>query len=205
MKRRIVMVNSYSNIRPNTAGDTPQIHPSAYVDPTAVIIGNVHIAKNVFVGPTAVIRADEPGPDGKVSPITIKEETSVQDGVNIHASAGTSVEIGTRVSLAHGVIIHGPCTIEDECFLAIRVTVYNAVLEKHTWVGIGTMIINVTIPSLTMLPAGTIIRSKSDVISFRPVNPKESKYHESVIDTTSGLREGYLALARGENSGQEEE
>ncbi|CCK81026.1 MULTISPECIES: LbetaH domain-containing protein [Desulfobacula] len=193
------MVDFCSNIRPNTVGDRPQIHPSAYIDPAAVIVGNVHIAQNVFVGPTAVIRADEPGPDGKVWPVTINAETNIHDGVNIHASGGSSVEIGSRVTLAHGVIIHGPCTIEDECFLALRVTVYNAVLKKETWVGLGTMIMHVTIPSYTMIPAGTIIRSKSDAIYFRTVNKKESRYHQASLNATNNLREGYLALARGEN------
>lgn len=45
----------------NPQGDYPQVDKSAYIDPTAVIVGKVNIGKNVFVGPTAVIRADEPG------------------------------------------------------------------------------------------------------------------------------------------------
>ncbi len=45
----------------NPQGDYPQIDDSAYIDPAAVIIGKVSIARNVFIGPTAVIRADEPG------------------------------------------------------------------------------------------------------------------------------------------------
>ena len=44
-----------NNIRPNLAGDYPQVHPSALIDPSAQIIGNVIIEKNVFIAPLAVI------------------------------------------------------------------------------------------------------------------------------------------------------
>ena len=72
----------------NPQGDYPQVDKSAYIDSTAVIVGKVDIGKNVFVGPGAVIRADEPG-----SLITIKENCNVQDRVIIHALENTSVLI----------------------------------------------------------------------------------------------------------------
>jgi carbonic anhydrase/acetyltransferase-like protein (isoleucine patch superfamily) len=46
-------------LRKNLQGDCPQISQTAYLDPTAVIIGRVKIGKNVFIGPGAVIRAEE--------------------------------------------------------------------------------------------------------------------------------------------------
>ena len=55
------MASSYNNIRPNLAGDYPQIDSSALIDPSAQIIGNVKIERDVFVGPMAVIRADQRG------------------------------------------------------------------------------------------------------------------------------------------------
>ncbi|MEE4602286.1 MAG: hypothetical protein V2J65_13480, partial [Desulfobacteraceae bacterium] len=68
-----MVTNLTRNIRPNLAGDYPEIHPSALIDPSAQIIGNVKAGKNVFIGPLAVIRADERGPDGTVTPIIIGE------------------------------------------------------------------------------------------------------------------------------------
>lgn len=60
--RRIEMMKTFpENIRPNFAGDYPNIDASALIDPSAQIIGNVRIGKNFFVGPLAVIRADERG------------------------------------------------------------------------------------------------------------------------------------------------
>jgi carbonic anhydrase/acetyltransferase-like protein (isoleucine patch superfamily) len=53
-----------NNIRSNLAGVYPKIDPSSLIDPSAQIIGNVEIGKDVFVGPLTVIRADQRGPDG---------------------------------------------------------------------------------------------------------------------------------------------
>lgn len=80
----------------------PSIHPDAYVSESAVIIGDVRIGERCYVGPGAVIRADE-------KPIIIDDETAVEDGVIIHAGGpGCEVcRIGKRVTIGHGAIIHG--------------------------------------------------------------------------------------------------
>ncbi len=98
------MALSFQNIRPNLAGDHPTIHPSAFIDPSAQIIGNVQIGQDVFVGPLAVIRGDEPGADGKIKPVVIEAGTNIQDRVIIHSMGGTSVRIGPKASIAHGVL-----------------------------------------------------------------------------------------------------
>ena len=58
-------------IRKNPTGDLPVIAESAYIDHTAIICGKVVIGENVFVGPYAVIRADEVDDSGSMQPITI--------------------------------------------------------------------------------------------------------------------------------------
>ncbi|MBW1800190.1 MAG: carbonate dehydratase, partial [Deltaproteobacteria bacterium] len=88
------MLKSHSGIRPNPAGDWPNIDSASFVDPSAQIMGNVHIGPKVYVGPQAVIRADEVDGNGKVHPLVIKEESLIQDGVIIHARSGTSMTIG---------------------------------------------------------------------------------------------------------------
>ena len=82
------------SLRPNPNGDIPKVDPTAYIDPTALLIGNVHIGPQVFVGPYAVIRADETDDKGQVQPIDIADECNVQDGVIIHALGGSGVKIG---------------------------------------------------------------------------------------------------------------
>ena len=182
---------SQTGIRPNFIGDWPKIDPAAFVDPSAQILGNVHIGPDVYVGPLSVIRADEPGPDGKVHPVIIEGGSYVQDGVIIHAREGTEVRIGSSTNLAHGVIIHGPCVIGEGCFLALRVTVYNSTLEEAVWVGVGAIIMRATIPSRMMIPAGSVIHSKYDVRNYRVTNEKEIEYQKDVFRASAALRDGY--------------
>jgi carbonic anhydrase/acetyltransferase-like protein (isoleucine patch superfamily) len=190
------MLKSHSGIRPNPVGDWPQIDPASFVDPSAQIMGNVHIGPKVYVGPQAVIRADEVDSDGKVSPLVIKEESLIQDGVIIHARAGSTMPIGPGANIAHGVIIHGPCEIGKGCFVALRAAIYSSTLEEEVWVGIGSVVMRAAIPSHTMIPAGSIIRSGSDISQFRLTNVKEDEYKRRVFEITGTLRDGYLELYR---------
>lgn len=182
-------------IRPNYLGDQPKIDPTAFVDPSAQILGNVHIGPDVYVGPLTVIRADEPDADGKVHPVIIEDGSYVQDGVIIHAREGTDVRIGSSTNLAHGVIVHGPCQIGDGCFLALRATVYNSILEEGVWVGIGSIILRTTVPSHMMIPAGSVIRTKYDLRNYRLTNEKEIEYQNSVFRASAALRDGYRRIS----------
>ncbi len=184
----------YNNIRPNLVGDYPEIDPSALIDPSAQIIGNVKIAKDVFVGPMAVIRADQRGPDGKVAPIQIDEEVNIQDGVIIHTDPGASVIIGAKTSVAHGAVIHGPCTIGRECFIAVKATLYKVTLEDHIWIGIGAIAKMVTLHSYTRVPAGEVVRDRTEVPALRLVTDKEREYMEETCAANSQLRMDYLKL-----------
>ena len=183
-----------SNIRINPNGDSPRIHPSAYIDPAAQVIGNVRIEENVFVGPLAVIRADELGDDGRVQPIIVRPEVSIQDGVVIHCRGGSTVEIGAHSTIAHGTMIHGPCSIGKGCFLALRTVIYSATLESEVWVGIGSVIMRTTVPSHLMIPAGSVISSQADVSNFRVTNYKEQQYQQSIWKANRYLKAGYMEL-----------
>lgn len=184
----------YNNIRPNLAGDYPQIDPTALIDPSAQIIGKVKIDRDVFVGPLTVIRADQRGPDGKVAPIQIDREVSIQDGVIIHSDPGASVIIGPKTSVAHGAIIHGPCIIGQECFIALRASLYKITLEDHVWIGMGAIAKLVTLNSFTRVPAGAVIRDSPEVLALRLVTDKEREYMEEVWAANSRLRMDYLEL-----------
>ena len=180
------------NIRPNLAGDHPQVHPTALIDPSAQVIGNVIIEKNVFIAPLAVIRADERGPEGTVAPITIGEEVNIQDGVIIHSHGGEAVTIGARTSVAHGVAIHGPCTVGEDCFLAMRCVLYSTILADAVWVGMNALVMRATLDHYTYVPAGSVIRSRPDTRELRLVSAKEKQYMKEVLEATNRLREDYM-------------
>ncbi len=186
--------STLSGIRSNFSGIRPKVDPTAFVDPSSQIMGNVQIGPNVYIGPLAVIRADEPDPEGKVHPVIIEKDACIQDGVIIHARAGTEVKVGPGVNIAHGGIIHGPCTIGEGCFIALRGTIYSATLEEAVWVGIGAIIMRATVPSRTMIPAGSIVRSNSDLRHFRLTNMKEIDYQKSVFEASAALRDGYRRM-----------
>jgi carbonic anhydrase/acetyltransferase-like protein (isoleucine patch superfamily) len=188
------MGHNYNNIRPNLIGDFPEIHPSALIDPSAQIIGNVKVGKNVFIAPLAVIRSDEPGSDGLVSPIILEEECNIQDGVIIHSHGGQEVIVGARTSIAHGAALHGPCKIDEGCFVAMRSTLYSASLEKSVWIGMNATIMKVTLNAFSYVPAGAVIRSKQDAWDLRLISEKEKSYMESVLLATNRLREDYRRL-----------
>ena len=68
-------------LRPNPRGDFPVVSESAFVDPTAILCGHVIVEDDVFIGPYAVIRADESDENGHVEPIRIGSGSNIQDGV----------------------------------------------------------------------------------------------------------------------------
>lgn len=68
-------------LRPNPRGDYPIVAETAFVDPTAILCGHVIVEDDVFIGPYAVIRADEADENGTVEPIRIGKGSNIQDGV----------------------------------------------------------------------------------------------------------------------------
>lgn len=188
------MKNFPINIRPNLVGDLPDIHPSAIIDPSAQIIGNVKIMENVFIAPLTVIRADEQGPDGKVAPIIIGEEVGIQDGVIIHSKGGESVTIGARTSVGHGVVIHGPCYVGEDCFIAMRSTLYSSHVESSVWVGMGSTVIKATLRAQSYVETGTIIRARNDGRDIRLLSVKEKQYMQEVLEAANVLREQYRKM-----------
>src|SRR4051812_29619613 len=79
---------------------TPQIHPSAFVHPSAEIIGRVTLAKDASIWPKVVLRGD-------IERILIGVQSNVQDGTVAHTSRGLPVVLGTGVTIGHAAILHG--------------------------------------------------------------------------------------------------
>lgn len=87
-------------------GIMPEIHPTAYVHPSAVVIGKVKIGARASIWPGCVLRGD-------IEPIEIGEETSFQDQSVAHTSDGLPVKIGKRVVVGHRATIHGAIVGDD--------------------------------------------------------------------------------------------
>lgn len=95
----------------------PVIDDTAFIDKTAVIIGNVKIGKNCGVYPHAVIRGDQ-------NLIEIQDGSNVQDCCVIHVDSEHIAKIGRNVSIGHLAMVHG-ATIKDDCIIGIHATILN--------------------------------------------------------------------------------
>jgi len=104
-------------LRPHR-GVLPRVHPSAYVDDSAQVIGDVEIGEESSVWMCVVIRGD-------VHRIRIGRRSNVQDGSVVHVMKGThETTIGDNVTIGHAAVVHG-CTIEDQCLIGMGAILLN--------------------------------------------------------------------------------
>ena len=181
-------------IRRNPSGDMPQIDPSAFVDPTAILCGKINIAADVFIGPYAVIRADEVNAEGAMEPITIGRQSNVQDGVVIHSKAGAAVTIGARVSIAHRSIVHGPCLIEDEVFVGFNSVLFNCQVGRGAVIRHNSVVEGCRLPARFHVPSTTAIHGDDDLERIVQVTIDETTFSESVVSANAWLVQGYRAI-----------
>ena len=120
-------------------GHVPDIHPSAYIAPTAVIIGQVKIGARASIWDGCVLRGD-------VSHIEIGEETNVQDGTVIHLTSATMgakaipTLVGARVTIGHCALLHA-CTVADDAFIGMRATLLDeSRVETGAMLGAGALL-----------------------------------------------------------------
>ncbi len=126
-------------------GKEPQIHESAYIAPTAVIIGDVTIGEgsNIWFG--AVLRGDW-------GAIAIGKNSSIQENVTIHIEMGKSVTIGDNCIIGHHSMIHGPTEISNGCLIGVGAKVlHNSKLGEGCIVGAGAVLLNKEIPPRSLV------------------------------------------------------
>ena len=141
-------------------GTTPSIAVSAYVDPSAVVIGDVAVGERTSIWPHVTIRGD-------VDHIRIGAETSIQDGTVLHCDAGVPLTIGNRVTVGHLAMLHG-CTIEDDALIGIGAVILNgARIGKGAVVAAGSLV-----PEGAEVPAGMLALGVP-AKPRRPVTPEE--------------------------------
>lgn len=103
------------------------IHASAFIHPRAFVCGQVTLGARVSVWPMAVIRGDS-------APVTVGDDSNVQDGAVLHVDAGVPCAIGSRVAIGHRAIVHG-ATVEQDSLVGM-----GAVLLNGVHVGAGSIV-----------------------------------------------------------------
>ncbi len=137
----------------------PTIDPTAYIDESAQVIGDVVIGAESSVWMNAVVRGD-------VNRIRIGRRTNVQDLTMVHVMRETNpTMIGDDVTVGHSAVVHG-CTIEDRVLVGMGAMLLNGVHVEHdSIVAAGTLLVEGTrVParSLVMGRPGRVTRSLTD-------------------------------------------
>src|SRR4026207_2547971 len=116
-------------------GVLPRVHPTAFIDDSAQIIGDVEIGEDSSVWMSAVIRGD-------VHRIRIGRRSNIQDGTVVHVMNRTHpTTIGDGVTVGHGAILHG-CTIEDRWLSGMGAILLNgACIGSGSIVAAGTLVV----------------------------------------------------------------
>ena len=110
-----------------------QLDPESWIAPNAVVIGDVIMKKGSSLWWNSVIRCDN-------EPITLGENTQVQDGCVLHTDAGFPCTLGDNVSVGHMCMLHG-CVIDDETLIGIgAVVLTGAKIGKHCIIGANSLI-----------------------------------------------------------------
>jgi carbonic anhydrase/acetyltransferase-like protein (isoleucine patch superfamily) len=108
-------------------GRRPKVHPDAYVAPTAVLIGDVHVARNASIWFGAVLRADE-------APIEIGEGANVQDNAVIHCAENLPTVLEKNSSVGHSAQLEG-CVVEQGAVVGMGAT-----MLQRSRLGKGSML-----------------------------------------------------------------
>lgn len=117
-------------------GKRPRIHPSAFIAPTAVLIGDVTVGEDSSVWFGAVLRGDDPDHGIVVGP-----RTSVQDNCVVHVGAWGPTVIGTDVTVGHGAKFES-CTIGDRTVVGMNaIVLQNAIIGEECLLAANTVVL----------------------------------------------------------------
>jgi len=175
------------DIRP-FQGKFPEIAASAYIDPAAVVIGDVAIGEESSVWPMTAIRGD-------VHSIRIGRRCNIQDGSVLHVMKDQyGLILGDEVTVGHSVTLHG-CTIHSHVLIGMGCIILNgAVIGEDSIIGAGSLI-----TERTVIPAGSLVMGSPGKVK-RELTEADRHSIGQYAARYAGYREVYRAeaAARGE-------
>jgi carbonic anhydrase/acetyltransferase-like protein (isoleucine patch superfamily) len=163
-------------------GVGPNIHPSAVLAPGAVVIGQVTIEADCFIGPNAVIRGD-------IEPILIRRGSNVQDNCTVHTERGSPVSIGPDASIGHGAVVHG-ATIGERALIGMNAVVLNgAIVGEKAVVGALTLVPNnfLVPPSTLAVGVPCVLKKRGDEAIAAMAFMNTERYHRYRVEHLNGL------------------
>ena len=147
---------------------------NVFIADTAVVVGDVTLSKGVSVWFQAVIRGDE-------GPITVGENSNVQDGAILHSET----RIGKNCTIGHGAIVHG-CTVGDDTLIGMGSILLNgAKIGKHCLVGAGALV-----TGKMDAPDGSLILGSPATV-VRPLTEAEREDNRHSVEFYAGNTKNY--------------
>jgi len=149
-------------------GTSPRIAESAYIDPSAEVIGDVVIGERSSVWPNVSIRGD-------VNYIRVGDETSIQDNSVLHVDHQTyPCVVGSRVTVGHAVVLHG-CEVADGALIGIGAIVLNgAKIGAGAVVGAGALV-----PEGMEVPANAVVMGTPAKIRRNISSAEQERFKEN--------------------------
>jgi carbonic anhydrase/acetyltransferase-like protein (isoleucine patch superfamily) len=159
----------------------PTIHPSAFIHPDAVIIGDVTIGEQSSVWPTAVLRGD-------AGYIRIGDRTSIQDGTVIHVTDELNTVVGDECVIGHLVHLEG-CTIESFALVGTgAVVLHRAVVRSGALVAANAVVTSDTEVPAKAMAVGIPAKIRPNVVTPDMISDGVGKYLRRVRTYPGALR-----------------
>ncbi len=163
-------------------GVYPKIHPTCYLAPDAVVVGDVEMDEGSSLWFKVMARGD-------VNWIRIGSETNIQDGSLLHVTGPDfPLVIGSGVSVGHGAVVHGS-TVGDRCLIGIR-----AVVLDGSKIGEGSVVAagSLVPEGMEVAPGSLVMGVPARVV--RQVGERERKRIEDTIAHYRELNEEYIGI-----------
>jgi carbonic anhydrase/acetyltransferase-like protein (isoleucine patch superfamily) len=157
-------------------GKEPKIGLETYVSETAVVVGDVTIGDNCYVGHGVVLRGD-------YGRIEVGAGTAVEEGVVVHAPPDDVCSIGSRVTIGHGAIIHAK-SIGDHVTVGM-----GAIVSIRAVIGDRSIVAEGAVVRREQMVPGSVVVAGNPAKTVRAVSQKDSDYWDYA-------RELYIELAR---------
>jgi phenylacetic acid degradation protein len=165
-------------------GITPVVDPSAFVHPSAVLIGDVIVGARAYIGPCASLRGD-------FGRIIIEAGANVQDTCLLHGFPGKDTVVGPEVTVGHGAVLHG-CVVRRGALIGM-----NCVVNDNAEIGEDAMVAALAfvkaearIPARSLaagIPARVLRRLSDDEVRWKDDNMR--LYQQLAVRAHASLRE----------------
>jgi len=166
---------------------TPKLGDKVFVDPSAIVIGDVTIGDDSSIWPLVAIRGD-------MHSISIGQRTSIQDGSVLHITHagpfnpdGFPLTIGSDVTVGHKALLHG-CTVKDRVLVGMGAIVMDgAVIEEDVILAAGSIV-----PPGKVLESGFLYKG-SPAKQIRPISDKEKTFFSYTANNYVSLKDKHIA------------